>query len=92
MILNIKADSMTVSAQDLDFSNEAQEVLECNYEGEPITIGFNAKFLGEMLGVLESDEIKLELSAPTRAGILLPSEDADGESILMLVMPVMLSN
>ncbi|MFT4759714.1 MAG: DNA polymerase-3 subunit beta [Paraglaciecola sp.] len=92
VILNIKADSMTVSAQDLDFSNEAQEVLECNYEGEPITIGFNAKFLGEMLGVLESDEIKLELSAPTRAGILLPSEDADGESILMLVMPVMLSN
>ena len=92
VILNIKNESMTVSAQDLDFSNEAQENLDCNYEGEPITIGFNAKFLGEMLGVLESDEIKLELSAPTRAGILLPSEDVDGESILMLVMPVMLSN
>ena len=92
VILNITAESLTVSAQDLDFSNEATEVLECNYEGEPITIGFNAKFLGEMLGVLESDEIKLELSAPTRAGILLPSKDTDGESILMLVMPVMLSN
>ena len=92
VILNITNDSLTVSAQDLDFSNEATEVLECNYEGEPITIGFNAKFLAEMLGILESDDIKLELSTPTRAGILLPNEDADGEEILMLVMPVMLSN
>ena len=92
VILNITADSLTVSAQDLDFSNEAKEVLDCNYEGDPLTIGFNAKFLGEMLGVLESDDIKLELSTPTRAGILLPSEDMEGEAILMLVMPVMLSN
>jgi len=92
VILNITADKLTVSAQDLDFSNEATEVLDCTYEGDPLTIGFNAKFLGEMLGVLESEEIKLELSAPTRAGILLPSENADGEEILMLVMPVMLSS
>jgi DNA polymerase-3 subunit beta len=48
--------------------------------------------LVEMLGVLETDEIKMELSGPTRAGILLPSENNDDEEILMLVMPVMLSN
>ena len=92
VILNINEGSLTVSAQDLDFSNEATEQLTCNYEGEPLTIGFNAKFLIEMLNVLESDEIKIELSSPTRAGILHPSESADGEDILMLVMPVMLSN
>jgi DNA polymerase-3 subunit beta len=92
VILNITPDSMTISAQDLDFSNEATEQLNCNYEGEPVTIGFNAKFLVEMLGVLESDDIKMELSTPTRAGILLPAEETDGEEILMLVMPVMLSN
>ena len=78
--------------QDLDFSNEATEQLTCTYNGDPLTIGFNAKFLIEMLNVLESDEIKIELSSPTRAGILHPSESADGVDILMLVMPVMMSH
>ena len=92
VILNITEGNLTVSAQDLDFSNEATEVLPCTYEGGAMTIGFNAKFLVEMLGVLESDDIKLELSSSTRAGILLPGEATAGEEILMLVMPVMLSN
>jgi len=92
VILNISADSLNISAQDLDFSNEATEQLGCTYDGDPVTIGFNAKFLVEMLSVLESDEVKVELSSPTRAGILLPVEEVEGEEILMLVMPVMLSN
>lgn len=92
VILSINDGSLTISAQDLDFSNEATEQLPCNYDGDPLTIGFNAKFLIEMLGVLESDEIKIELSTSTRAGILLPTEEVEGEEILMLVMPVMLSN
>ncbi len=92
VVLSIDSGRIQVSAQDLDFSNEASESLPCTYEGEPITIGFNAKFLVEMLGVLDSDEVKMELASPTRAGILLPSEEPDDESILMLVMPVMLSN
>ncbi|MEL6922561.1 MAG: DNA polymerase III subunit beta [Bacteroidota bacterium] len=92
VILNINEGSLTVSAQDLDFSNEATEQLTCTYEGTPLTIGFNARFLIEMLGVLESDEVKMELSTPTRAGILLPVEETEGQEILMLVMPVMLSN
>ncbi len=92
VILNINDGSLTISAQDLDFSNEATEQLSCTYEGEPLNIGFNAKFLIEMLGVLEADEVKMELSTSTRAGILLPVEETEGEEILMLVMPVMLSN
>lgn len=92
VILNITQDSLTISAQDLDFSNEATEQLSCTYDGDPITIGFNAKFFVEMLSVLESEEIKIELSGPTRAGILFPVEEVEGQEILMLVMPVMLSN
>ena len=83
---------MTVSAQDLDFSNEATEQLTCTFNGDPMNIGFNAKFLAEMLGVLESDEVKIQLSGPTRAGILVPLEETENVEILMLVMPVMLSN
>jgi DNA polymerase III subunit beta len=92
VVLNISDKSLTVSAQDLDFSNEATEQLPCSFDGANLNIGFNAKFLVEMLNVLESDEIKMELSTPTRAGILRPAEKPDNEDILMLVMPVMLSN
>ena len=92
VVFSIKPGELTVSAQDLDFSNEATEKLACTYEGDDITIAFNAKFLVEMVNVLESDEVKMELSTPSRAGILLPAEKDENEDILMLVMPVMLSN
>ena len=92
VILNIADGSLTVSAQDLDFSNEATEQMACQYSGEPLTIGFNAKFLVEMLGVLEGEEVRLEMSTATRAGILVPTEQNAGQEIMMLVMPVMLSN
>lgn len=92
VILNLAENSLTISAQDLDFSNEATEQMICTYTGSAMEIAFNAKFLIEMLGVLESDEVKLELSIPSRAGILLPAEQDAGTDILMLVMPVMLGN
>jgi len=92
VLLNITEMSITISAQDLDFSNEATEQLNCQFTGEPMTIGFNAKFLGEMLAVLETDEVRLLLSTPSRAGILVPSTQEDGETLLMLVMPVMMGN
>ena len=83
---------MTISAQDLDFSNEATEQVGCSYKGDSISIGFNAKFLVEMLGIISTDEIILELSAANKAGILLPSEQEDGADLMMLVMPVMMSH
>ena len=89
--LSIKGSEIQVSAEDLDFSNEATERLGCQYKGEDITIGFNSRFLVEMLNNIESGEVRLELSAPNRAGILSPSEKEDNETITMLVMPVMLS-
>lgn len=92
VILNINPNSLTISAQDLDFSNEATEQLTCKYENDPMTIGFNAKFLGEMLGIMDKNEITLNLSTPNRAGILLPAEQEPNEELLMLVMPVMMSN
>jgi DNA polymerase-3 subunit beta len=92
VILNLTEKSMTISAQDLDFSNEATEQLNCAFTGDTMTIGFNAKFLGEMLAVLEKDEIKLQLSTPSRAGIIVPIEEEPGEALLMLVMPVMMGN
>jgi len=90
--LKLNGSELQVSAEDLDFSNEANERLTCQYEGEDMEIGFNARFLTEMLNNLDSDEITFELSTPNRAGLLTPMANEDSESVLMLVMPVMLNN
>ncbi len=92
VVLKMGGSELTVSAQDLDFSNEASEKLVCEYQGNPMEIGFNAKFLLEMLGALDYSDINIELSTPNRAGIIRPVEKDEKEDLLMLVMPVMLNN
>ncbi len=88
----ITGQELVLSAEDLDFSNEAKERLSCNYEGEDMEIGFNSRFFQEMLSNLEQDTIRLEMSAPNRPGILLPVDNENqSEHILMLVMPVMIN-
>lgn len=89
--LKITGSELLISAEDLDFSNEANERLSCEHEGEDIEIGFNAKFLVEMLSNLDAAQIKLNMSAPNKAGVIFPSEQDKSEDILMLVMPVMLN-
>lgn len=86
------ATEMVVLAEDIDSSSAAKERLACQYEGEPMEIGFNARYFLEMLNNVETNDICLEMSSPSRAGIILPvSENAEGEDLLMLVMPVMLN-
>jgi DNA polymerase-3 subunit beta len=89
--LKITGSELQVSAEDLDFSNEANERLSCEHEGEDIEIGFNARFMIEMLSNLDTDQIKLNMSAPNKAGVILPVDKDKDEDILMLVMPVMLN-
>jgi DNA polymerase III subunit beta len=90
--LKITGNELQISAEDLDFSNEANERLSCDHDGSDIEIGFNAKFLIEMLNNIDSKEIELQLSQPNKAGLIVPKEKDDNEDILMLVMPVMLNN
>lgn len=91
--LKMAGTELKISAEDLDFSNKADERLLCSYEGDDMQIGFNSRFLLEMLNHLNSNEILLEMSLPNRAGILTPVDGLEeGEEITMLVMPVMLSN
>ncbi len=88
----IAGQELTLTAEDLDYYNEAKERLSCNYEGNDMEIGFNSRFFQEMLGNLNQQEIMLEMSAPNRAGLIIPvdNQNAD-EDILMLLMPVMLN-
>ncbi len=91
--LKIAGAELNISAEDIDYSNKAEERLTCDYQGDDMQIGFNSRFLTEMLNNLTSDEVSLEMSLPNRAGILTPIDGLDeGELVTMLVMPVMLNN
>src|SRR5690625_2973177 len=91
--LSLAGSELNISTEDLDFSNKAEERLSCNYSGDDLNIGFNSRFLTEMLNNLNADNVQLEMSLPNRAGILTPTDGLEeGESVLMLVMPVMLNN
>lgn len=89
--LSIAGSELELTAQDIDFSFEGDERMKCQYDGEDLTIAFNAKFLIEMLGAADSDEVKVELSTPTKAGIIKPTEQDENEELMMLVMPLMLN-
>ncbi len=89
--LNISGSELQLTAQDVDFSFEGNERMKCQYDGEDMQIAFNARFLIEMLSATDSEEVRMELSTPTKAGIIKPSEQGENEDLLMLVMPLMLN-
>ena len=88
----ITGQEIMLTAEDIDFYNEAKERLACSYTGDDMEIGFNSRFFQEMLNNFDSEEVKLEMSAPNRAGILTPVDNEnESEDLLMLLMPVMLN-
>lgn len=88
VVFNIVGNTINISAQDVDFSYEGKEQLDCQYQGEDMKIAFNAKLLVEMLSNLSSEEVKLELSTPSRAGIYRPVDKDEHEDLLQLLMPL----
>lgn len=89
--LAISNNQLVVSAQDIDFSTSAEETLVCQYEGNDITIGFKAPFLIDILNNISSSDIVMALADPSRAGVILPFENEADEDLLMLLMPMLLS-
>ena len=83
---------LDLSAEDIDFSTSAKESMTCTYEGNPMSIGFKGSSILEILGNLQSDEVNMQLADPSRAGLVVPSEQPEGENVLMLVMPVLLND
>ncbi len=89
---DIVGSELKVSAEDLDFSSRAEERMTCNYQGEDMSIGFNSKFLIEMLSNLDSDEVSFNMSLPSRAALIYPVDGLEeGEVVTMLVMPLRLA-
>jgi DNA polymerase-3 subunit beta len=90
--LNVSENSVFISAQDIDFSTSAEETVACVYDGSAMSIGFKGTYLIEILNNIPSEEVVLELADPARAGLILPSENSEGEDLLMLLMPMMLND
>lgn len=91
--VSLSEETVNITAEDIDYSNKAEEVIAGTYTGETMDIGFNSKFLREMLENMDSQEVSLEMSHPNRAALLLPSQEfTPDEELLMLIMPVMLGN
>lgn len=89
--LAFSPNTIHVSAQDIDFSISAEETVNCQYDGEPINIGFKSSFLIDILNNIDSSDVVFELADPSRAGLILPFENAEGEDLLMLLMPMLLN-
>ncbi|MBR4537030.1 MAG: DNA polymerase III subunit beta [Bacteroidales bacterium] len=90
--VSLSEEGTNITAEDIDFSNKAEESVAGLYSGEKMDIGFNSKFLREMLENMDGTEIRLEMSRPDRAALILPVEEFSAEeNLLMLIMPVMLN-
>ena len=91
--LKIAGSELNIFAEDVDFNNKADERLSCDYNGDDIQIGFNSRFLVEMLSNITSEEISFSFSSPNKAGIIQPVVDKGiiDEETIMLIMPVMLN-
>ena len=90
--LHIEDNNLTISAQDLDFSTSAEENILCEYDGNPMSIGFNGPYLLEVLNSVASQDIVLELADPSRAGVIVPAEQSESEDLIVLLMPMMLQD
>jgi len=89
----ISGKELILSAEDVDFANEAKERLNCSYDGEDMEIGFSSRFMYELINNIEDEQILIEMSSPNRAGLIKPANPVDpNEDLLMLIMPVMLNS
>jgi len=89
--LQMRPDELIIAAEDIDMSSEAKEAIGCEYSDPEMEIGFNARYLSDVLGNIDDPEVLFEFSTPNRAGIVRPSVQDEDEDMLMLVMPVMLN-
>jgi DNA polymerase-3 subunit beta len=89
--LKLDQGHITVSAEDLEYATQATEKLTCEYQGEPMEIGFGAKHLAEMVKNIDTEDVVLEMSHPARAALVLPGESQENEQITMLLMPMVLN-
>ena len=89
---HVEGSTLQLDAEDYDFSKTATERMSCDYNGQPMSIGFKGSSFIEILSNFECDQIVIQLADPSRAGIVLPSEQPDQQDVLMLMMPMLIND
>ncbi|MCI6619213.1 MAG: DNA polymerase III subunit beta [Prevotella sp.] len=89
---HLEAGKLELSSEDIDFATSAKENITCDYNGQPMSIGFKGSSLTEILSNLDSDEVEIKLADPSRAGIVVPVDQPENEDVLMLIMPMLLND
>lgn len=90
--LALSENQIKISAQDIDFSTSAEEMIQCDYQGMSMAIGFKAPFLIDLLSTVGTQDVQLKLADPARAGLILPVAEEGEENVLMLLMPMLLND
>lgn len=90
--LALSENQIKISAQDIDFSTSAEEMIQCDYQGMSMAIGFKAPFLIDLLSTVGTTDVQLKLADPARAGLILPVAEEGEENVLMLLMPMLLND
>jgi len=89
--LDIDSNRIIITAEDGDYSYNGKDSVECQYTGTALTIGFNVKLLVELLKVLDTDQITIQMSGHNRPTLLFPFEGDESEELMALAMPLMLN-
>jgi DNA polymerase-3 subunit beta len=90
--VRLSNNTLMVSSSDNEFATNAEESITCEYEGNPMNIGFKGPFLVDILNSITSQEVIFELADPSRAGVIVPAQQEENENLLMLLMPMMLND
>jgi DNA polymerase-3 subunit beta len=89
---HVEGGLLQLDAEDYDFSKTASERMSCDYNGIPMSIGFNGSSFIDVLSNFECQEVIVQLADPSRAGLVLPSEQPQDQDVLMLLMPVLIND
>ena len=89
---HVEGSTLQLDAEDFDFSKTATERMICDYNGQPMSIGFKGSAFIEILTNFDCEEVVIQLADPSRAGLVIPSEQPEGQDVLMLMMPMLLND
>lgn len=89
---HVEGSTLQLDAEDFDFSKTATERMICDYNGQPMSIGFKGSAFIEILTNFDCEEVIIQLADPSRAGLVIPSEQPEGQDVLMLMMPMLLND
>jgi len=89
---HVESGMLQLDAEDYDFAKTASERMSCDYSGVPMSIGFNGSSFIDVLSNFECQEVVVQLADPSRAGLVLPSEQPQDQDVLMLLMPVLIND